>query len=239
MENTKNVLITGGGRGLGAALGERLAARGHRVVLVARSRVELDGVVARIRAAGGVAHGVVADLSKKEEIYPLAGQAAALVGAIEVVVHNASALGPTPLRPLLDTECEDFGQVLETNLLGPFRLTKALAGHMALVGRGLILHVSSDAAVQAYPGWGAYGVSKAALDHLSRSWAVELKDTGVRVLAFDPGEMDTRMHQEAMPEAYRSQLATPTDVARALVPVIEAPERYASGRRLGLEEVRR
>jgi NAD(P)-dependent dehydrogenase (short-subunit alcohol dehydrogenase family) len=234
----KNVLITGGSQGLGRALGRSLARRGHRVVLVARGQEALDRVVQEIREEGGVAHGVVADLGDQEAIYPLAGQAAALIGPIEVLVHNASTLGPTPLRLLMDTECEDLLRTLEVNLVGPFRLTKALAGHMALVGRGLVLHVSSDAAIQAYPRWGAYGVSKAALDHLSRTWAAELAEAGVRVLAIDPGEMDTAMHQAAMPEADRTQLPDPIQVAARLVQVIEAPARWPSGGRVVLSEVR-
>jgi NAD(P)-dependent dehydrogenase (short-subunit alcohol dehydrogenase family) len=91
---------------------------------------------------------------------------------------------------------------------------------MAMRGRGLIVHVSSDAAVAAYPRWGAYGVSKAALDHLSRSWAAELAELGVRVLAVDPGEMDTAMHADAMPDADRAQLARPQAVARRLVALV-------------------
>ena len=110
-----------------------------------------------------------------------------------------STLGPTPLRLLLDTECEDLAGVLETNLVGPFRLTKVLAGAMAIRGAGTIVHISSDAAVEPYPRWGAYGISKAAQDHLSRILAAELDGTGVRILAVDPGEVDTVMHAAAMP----------------------------------------
>lgn len=168
----------------------------------------------------------------------MAGQAAALIGPIEVLVHNASTLGPTPLRLLMDSECEDLLHTLEVNLVGPFRLTKALVGHMALVGRGLVLHVSSDAAVQAYPRWGGYGVSKAALDHLSRTWAAELAEAGVRVLAVDPGEMNTAMHHAALPEVDRSVLLDPAQVAERLVKLIEAPARWPSGGRVVLSEVR-
>lgn len=182
--------------------------------------------------------GVTADLGDQQAIYPLAGQAAALIGPIEVLVHNASTLGPTPLRLLMDSECEDLLHTLEVNLVGPFRLTKALVGHMALVGRGLVLHVSSDAAVQAYPRWGGYGVSKAALDHLSRTWAAELAEAGVRVLAVDPGEMNTAMHHAALPEADRSVLLDPAQVAERLVKLIEAPARWPSGGRVVLSEVR-
>jgi NAD(P)-dependent dehydrogenase (short-subunit alcohol dehydrogenase family) len=118
------------------------------------------------------------------------------------------------------------------NLVGPFRLTKVLAGAMVLRRRGLLVHVSSDAAVSAYPRWGAYGVSKAALDHLARSWAAELEGTGVRVLSVDPGEMDTRMHAEAVPGADRETLADPADVARRLADMMARAEAIPSGTRL-------
>jgi NAD(P)-dependent dehydrogenase (short-subunit alcohol dehydrogenase family) len=139
-----------------------------------------------------------------------------------------------PLRPLLDTECEDLERALAVNLVGPFRLTKALAGSMRLRGRGLVVAVSSDAAVTPYERWGAYGVSKAALDHLARIWAAELRGSGVRVLSVDPGEMDTDMHAEAMPEADRSSLAAPADVAARLGDLIEAAEGLESGTRVEL-----
>jgi NAD(P)-dependent dehydrogenase (short-subunit alcohol dehydrogenase family) len=226
------ILVTGGSRGLGAELGRELARRGARVVLVARGAGELEAVVADIRAAGGEAHGLVADVGDKEAIYRLAGAAAALVGPLDVVVHNASTLGPVPLRELLETECEDLGRVLDVNLIGPFRLTKAVVGSMILRGRGLVIAVTSDAGVTAYPTWGAYGVAKAALDHLVRTWAVELDGSGVRFLSVDPGEMDTRMHADAMPEADPSTLARPADVARHLAAIIAASDSTANGARL-------
>src|SRR5436190_11409754 len=104
----RTALVTGASRGLGAALAEELAARGARVVLAAREGAPLAEVVERIRRRGGTAHALPADVGDKSSIYPLAGAAAALVGPIDVLVHNASALGPTPLGLLLDTECEDF-----------------------------------------------------------------------------------------------------------------------------------
>lgn len=157
-----------------------------------------------------------------------------MIGPVDLVIHNASTLGAVPLRLLLDTECEDLARVLETNLVGPFRLTKATVGSMILRGRGLVVHVSSDAATSAYPGWGAYGVSKAALDHLSRSWAAELDGTGVRFVSVDRGEMDTEMHSDALPDADRSALATPEEVARKLVRLIEASDDVPSGARVEL-----
>jgi NAD(P)-dependent dehydrogenase (short-subunit alcohol dehydrogenase family) len=225
-------LITGASRGLGRALAELLAARGARVVLVAREAGPLADVVAGIRARGGEAHAVAGDIADKHAIHRIAGQAQGLAGEIALVVHNASTLGPTPLRLLLDTECEDLTAVLEANLVGPFRLTKVIAGAMALRGAGTIIHISSDAAVEPYPRWGAYGISKAAQDHLSRVLAAELDGTGVRVLAVDPGEMDTKMHADAVPDADRASLQRPADVAARLVALIESNP--ASGARIAL-----
>ncbi|HEY7515405.1 MAG TPA: SDR family oxidoreductase [Vicinamibacteria bacterium] len=226
------VLVTGGSRGLGAALGRELARRGARVVLVARGEAALQETVEGIRRSGGEAHGLVADVGGKEAVYPLVGSATALVGPLDVVVHNASALGPTPLRALSETECEDFARVMETNVVGPLRLTKAVVGSMVLRGQGLVVGISSDAGVAAYPGWGAYGTSKAALDHLLRTWAVELRDSGVRFLSVDPGEMDTAMHAEAMPEADRSSLKQPEEVASHVVDLVESADEIPTGARV-------
>jgi NAD(P)-dependent dehydrogenase (short-subunit alcohol dehydrogenase family) len=225
-------LITGGSRGLGAALGRELARRSARVVLAARGLEELKAVVGQIRATGGEAHALVADMGDKEAIYPLAGAAADLAGPIGLLVHNASSLGPTPLPLLLDTACEDLEAVLAVNLVGPFRLTKAIAGSMLLRGRGLIVQITSDAGAVAYERWGAYGVSKAALDHLGRIWAEELKDTGVRFLTIDPGEMDTTMHAAAMPDADRASLARPDEAASRVAEIIASSESIASGSRV-------
>ena len=160
------------------------------------------------------------------------GAAAALVGPVDVLVLNASTLGPVPLRELSETECEDFARVLEVNLLGPFRLAKAVLGSMVLRGQGVVVAISSDAAVSGYPGWGAYGVAKAGLDHLVRTWAAELAGTGVVFLSVDPGEMDTEMHAQAMPEADRSALARPASVAERIADLVGSADRLPSGTRL-------
>lgn len=228
----QGALVTGASRGLGRALAELLAARGARVALVARDADPLRDVVAGIRARGGDAHAIAGDIADKDAIHRIAGQAQGLVGEIGIAVHNASTLGPTPLRLLLDTECEDLAAVLETNLVGPFRLTKVLAGAMAIRGAGVIVHVSSDAAVEPYARWGAYGASKAAQDHLSRILAAELEGSGVRVLAVDPGEMDTAMHAAAIPEADRAALQRPGDVAARIAQMIEDDGRAPTGARL-------
>ena len=169
------VAITGGTSGLGLALVGEVLRRGARVAFVARTGERVDEVA---RAHPG-ACGIVGDVAQKEDIYPIALQIAGNLGGLDVLVNNASSLGPVPLALLADTACEDLELALATNVLGPFRLTKALLGALtasAREGRGsVVLNVSSDAAVNAYPQWGAYGASKAALAHMSRIW-----DAGAR-----------------------------------------------------------
>ena len=233
----KSVLITGGSRGLGRALGTTLAREGARVVLVARGLDELARTVEEIRLAGGEAYGIAADLGDKNSIYPLTGEAAALVGPIDILIQNASTLGALPLQLLLDTDCEDLEETLQVNLIGPFRLAKVIVGSMVLRQTGMMISITSDAGVEAYSGWGAYGVSKAALDHLTRVFAVELQDTGVTFFSIDPGEMDTRMHADAIPSADPATLAKPTDVARRILEVIQQGKRIPNGSRVILSEV--
>jgi NAD(P)-dependent dehydrogenase (short-subunit alcohol dehydrogenase family) len=228
----KAALVTGASRGLGAALGKALARAGARVVLVARGEAALTETVAAIRAEGGEAHGIVADVADKDATYAIAGQAAALVGPIDLLINNASTLGPVPLRLLLDTDCEDLEAALAVNVVGAFRLTKALLGPMVLRGEGLVVNVTSDAATEPYERWGAYGASKAALEQLSRIWAAEVAGTGVRIFTVDPGEMNTRMHAEAMPDADPATLADPAAVAERILTLLRDEERAPSGARL-------
>lgn len=210
------VAVTGGTSGLGLALVRELLARGARVAFVARTPERVRAVA--LENAG--AHGIVADVSSKEDIYPVALQVMGELGGLDVLVNNASDLGPVPLAMLSDTECEDLERAFATNVLGPFRLTKALMGALAASareGRGAaVLNISSDAAANPYPGWGAYGASKAALQHMSRVWGEEHAADGVRFLSIDPGDMDTPMHAAAVPDADPSTLKRPEVAAREL-----------------------
>jgi NAD(P)-dependent dehydrogenase (short-subunit alcohol dehydrogenase family) len=218
----RTVLLTGASRGLGEALAVELGRAGARLALVAREEDALSGVVRRVREAGGEAQAVPGDVSSADAAARIAGVAMALLGPIEVVIHNASSLGPVPLRPLAETSDAAFEEALATNLTGPFRLSRALVGPMALRGGGLVVQVSSDAATTPYPGWGAYGASKAALEQLGRIWDAELASSGVRFVNLDPGEMDTRMHRDAVPDADPTTLARPEQVARRLVQTLAA-----------------
>jgi len=128
-------------------------------------------------------------------------------------------------------------RALAVNLVGPFRLTKALLGPMALADEGLVVHVTSDASVEGYPTWGAYGVSKAGFDHLARVWAAEMVPFGVRFLSVDPGDMDTDLHAEAVPDADRSELQQPDEVARRFALLLDRAETIESGARVRLGEL--
>jgi NAD(P)-dependent dehydrogenase (short-subunit alcohol dehydrogenase family) len=214
------VAVTGGTSGLGLALVAELLARGAQVAFVARGRERVERV-ARDHAG---AHGIVGDVSVKEDIHPIAIQILGELGGIDVLVNNASDLGPAPLKLLADTECEELERALATNVLGPFRLTKALLGGLSAAarerGRALVLNVSSDAAVNAYPTWGAYGASKAALRHMSDIWNEELGAEGVHFLSVDPGDMDTPLHALAVPEADTATLKRPEAAAREVADAI-------------------
>ena len=210
------VAVTGGTSGLGLALVRLLAARGARVAFVARS-AENAGRVARETGASGI----VGDVGLKEDIHPIALEIAWTLGGLDVLINNASSLGPTPLALLADTECEELQQSLAVNLLGPFRLTKALFGALAQSareGRGAaVINISSDAAVNPYPGWGAYGAGKAALRHMTAIWAEEARAEGVTFLSLDPGDMDTALHALAVPDADPATLKRPDDAANEIV----------------------
>lgn len=211
--------ITGGTSGLGLAMVRELRARGARVAFVARERERVEEVAAATGALG-----IVGSVADKASIHRIALQISGGLGGLDLLVNNASALGQVPLAPLADTECEALEYALATNLLGPFRLGKALLGALgasAREGRGaVILNISSDAAINPYPRWGAYGASKAALHHLSRIWNEELAEEGVRVLSLDPGDMDTPLHQLAVPEADPAALKRPDTAARELLAAV-------------------
>ena len=216
------IAITGGTSGLGFALVRELLNRQAQVAFVARRR---DGVERTMRELAS-AHGIVGDVSKQAEIHPIALQILGALGGLNVLINNASDLGPLPLALLADTECKDFERALATNVLGPFRLTKALLGALASSARegcgAVVVNISSDAAINAYPHWGAYGASKAALHHLSRIWNEELTVEGIRVLSIDPGDMDTPLHAAAVPDADRSTLKRPDAAAHEVADIIAA-----------------
>ncbi len=223
--NGLRVAVTGGTSGLGLALVEILRDQGAAVAFVARQTRRVTEVA---RQHPGT-HGIAGDVSRKDDTHPIAMRITAALGGLDVLINNASSLGPVPLALLADTECEDLETALATNVLGPFRLTKALLGALAASARedrtALVINITSDAAVTPYAGWGAYGASKAALSHMSRIWDEELQTHGVRVQAIDPGDMDTPLHALAVPDADPASLKQPADAAREIVAFIAAHAR--------------
>lgn len=232
------VAVTGGTSGLGLALVRELLDRGARVAFVARGRDRVE----RVERGHTGAHGIAGDVSEKADIHPIAIQIVGMLGGLDVLINNASDLGPARLALLADTDCEDLERAFATNVLGPFRLTKALLGALASSareGRGaVVLNVSSDAAINPYPRWGAYGASKAALRHLSRIWNEELASQGIAFLSLDPGDMDTPLHAIAVPDADPSDLKRPEKAAAELADAIGNLLSFMNSERMADEAVR-
>jgi NAD(P)-dependent dehydrogenase (short-subunit alcohol dehydrogenase family) len=213
-------LVTGASKGLGRALAQALAEQGWRLIIDARSSTPLSAVAAELRDAVAV-RGSVADPAHRDAL------AAAVdgFGRLDLLVNNASDLGPSPLPTLARYSLEDLRRVYETDVVAPLALAQLLLPHLRCSG-GAVVNISSDAAVEAYPGWGGYGSAKAALDQLSAVLGAEEPD--VRVYAVDPGDMRTDMHQAAFPGEDISDRPEPQTVVPALLRLFEA--RPASGR---------
>lgn len=230
----KVILVTGASRGLGRALAIEYARRGAGLIINSRtsSQGDLLDTERTIKALGAETLRVQGDISNRADAERLAGEALARFQRVDVLVNNASALGPTPMPFLVDFPIEDFVTVLQTNLVGPFLLTRALVGPMIARKTGSVINVSSDAGVVGYPTWGAYGVSKAALDQLTRTWAVELEGTGVRVNSVDPGDMDTAMKRATEPEGDPSHWVKPEAVVPVFVYLASDETTTITGQRL-------
>jgi NAD(P)-dependent dehydrogenase (short-subunit alcohol dehydrogenase family) len=213
-------LVTGASKGYGRAVATQLGARGWRLVLDARSEPELAHVAAQLPDVVAVAGDVVDPLHREA-----LAAAVDVLGGIDLLVNNASDLGPSPLPYLREYPLDAARAVYETNVFAPLALIQLLLPALTRAG-GTIVNISSDAAVEAYEGWGGYGSSKAALDHLGAVVAAE--ESGVRVYAFDPGDMRTDMHQRAFPGEDISDRPEPETAVPALLRLID--ERPASGR---------
>lgn len=235
----KYVLITGASQGLGAQLAITYAREGAAgLALVARRAEPLHAVRDQIAdiAPNTQVLVIIADLTKAEEIERTVATALSqFKGRLDVLVNNASALGPSPMPYLLDYPLEDFRTVLNTNLIAPFLLIKKVLPAMIEQG-GSIINVTSDAGVTGYPGWGAYGISKFGIEGMSQTWAAELEDSGVRLNWVDPGDMNTTMHRAAEPDAEPTQWADPADVVEVFVYLAADESATVHGQRFQAQE---
>jgi NAD(P)-dependent dehydrogenase (short-subunit alcohol dehydrogenase family) len=206
-------IVTGASRGLGLALAQALAERGWRLVVDARDPVALEAAAAGLRERTEVVAvaGDVADAAHREALVAAAG------GRVDVLVNNASTLGASPLPELARYPLDELERVFRVNAIAPLALTQAV---LPLLGEGArVVNVTSDAAVEAYEGWGGYGAAKAALEQISAVFAAE--QPGLRVYAFDPGDMNTQMHQEAFPGEDISDRPPPSQSVPGLLRLIE------------------
>ncbi|MEU8899525.1 SDR family oxidoreductase [Nocardia sp. NPDC048505] len=213
MNHPRNALITGASAGLGRALSAELVRRGWRVVGTARHADRLERVRAELGSGFQTVVGDVADPVHRARL----AEVVAARGELDLVVNNASALGPSPLPALLAYPLSELEEVFRTNVVAPLAILQFAVP--LLSAAGVVVDISSDAGVEPYPAWGGYGSSKAALDQLTAILAAERPD--LSIYAFDPGDMCTEMHQAAFPGEDISDRPEPESVVPALLRMIE------------------
>jgi NAD(P)-dependent dehydrogenase (short-subunit alcohol dehydrogenase family) len=221
-------IITGGSRGFGRALAVDLASDGWGVVLDGRTATSVKEAVAELEALGAPVRGIAGDVADGDHRDSLV-TAARQLGSLDLLVNNASTLGPTPLPRLERYPLDELRRVYEVNTVAPVALLQA-ALPLLRRSHGVVVSLSSDAAVEAYEGWGGYGSSKSALDHLHLVLAAEEPD--LTVYQFDPGDMRTEMHQAAFPGEDISDRPPPDTVVPRLRRLLDsgAPSgRYRAG----------
>ena len=224
---TKTALITGASRGLGRALAAGLAREGYDLIIDARDAAALEAAAGQIRAAGrgvGTVTAISGDVT--DPAHRLALQRAAEhAGRCDLLVNNAGTLGASPLPALADYPADELRAAFEVNVIAPIALTQLLLPLLRASG-GAVLNITSDAAVEAYAGWGGYGAAKAALEQASNVLAAE--ELAIRVWWADPGDLRTDMHQRAFPGEDISDRPLPDSVVPAFVRLVS--ERLPSGR---------
>ena len=217
MSSRRTAIVTGGSRGLGLALVQGLADHGWNVVTDARDDASLRAAVT------GLDHvvAVPGDLTDRAHRVAVVEAAVSLGGDVDLVVNNAGGLGPSPLPALADVPLAALADLFDVNVVAPLGLIQEVLPHLS--ADAVVVGVTSDAAVEAYEGWGVYGATKAALDQITRVLAAERPD--LRVLSVDPGDMRTQMHQDAFPGEDITDRPRPETVVPAFLALIDGPER--------------
>ena len=230
MMNNKVVMITGASRGLGRALALAFAKEGARLSICARSEEGLLKVKQEAEAKGAEVLAITADVSNARDVERFVATTENAYGRIDVLINNASILGPSPMPMLLDYPEEDFSEVLRINAVSTFLVTRRVIPGMLERNEGSIINLTSEAGNTGYAGWGAYGISKFAVEGLTETWADELSHTNVRVNMVDPGEMDTDMHRLAVPDC-DYPLAKPEDVVDIFLHLASSKSEGTNGQR--------
>ncbi|MEM9950730.1 MAG: SDR family NAD(P)-dependent oxidoreductase [Chloroflexota bacterium] len=195
MTQQKLALITGGSKGLGKTLAGWLVHQGYDLILTARTADTLTATASELETADASIHALVGDVSDEAHQQAIA-DVVANYGQLDLLFNNASTLGTLPMPSLTDYDLDALAHVFRVNVIAPITLTQKLLPYLS---DGLVVNLSSDAALGGYAGWGAYGASKAALDLISKTLANELHAQNVAVISVDPGDMRTDMHQDAFP----------------------------------------
>ncbi|TCP70687.1 SDR family NAD(P)-dependent oxidoreductase [Baia soyae] len=229
------IMITGASKGLGRALALAFAKERAKLAICSREETKLLQVKKEAIEQGAMeVLAITADLSLSRDVERFIALAEATFGTIDVLINNASILGPSPMPLLADYPEVDYQEVLRVNAVGPFLVTRRVVARMLQEKKGSIINVTSEAGHTGYSGWGAYGISKFALEGLTETWADELEGTGVRMNMIDPGEMDTEMHALAVPDC-DYDLTDPNDVVDVFLHLASA-ESTENGERIQAAE---
>ena len=237
MMKNKVVMITGVTQGLGKALTLRFAKEGVKLAVCARRTKELEGVAKEAESLGAEVLAITADVSIPREAEKFVALTLNTFGRIDVLINNASILGPSPMPLLMDYPEDDFAEVIRVNSISPFLMSRRVIPAMLIQGEGSVINVTSEAGHVGYAGWGAYGISKFAVEGLTQTWADELDGTNIRMNMVDPGEMDTEMHSLAVPDC-DYELAAPEDIVDVFLFLASEESKGVSGQRFQAQEFR-
>ncbi|WP_338083518.1 SDR family oxidoreductase [Fictibacillus nanhaiensis] len=231
----KVVMITGASKGLGKALSLYFAKEGFNLAICARNETAIEEVQKEAEQLGADVLALSADMSKTKDVERFVALTEEYYGKIDVLINNASILGPSPMPFLLDYPEQDFEEVLRVNTIGPFLVTRRVLPVMLQKQQGSIINITSEAGATGYAGWGAYGISKFALEGLTETWADEVSESGVRVNMVDPGEMDTDMHALAVPDR-DYEIAKPEEITAVFGYLASDASKDVTGKRFQAHE---
>lgn len=236
MFENKVVMITGASKGLGRALALKFAEEGAKIAICARNEGPLMEVEKELKTLGAEVVALGADVSDARDVDRFVSVTEDALGGVDVLINNASVFGPGP-RQLADYPEKEFLEVVRINTLNPFFVTKRVLPGMISRGMGSIINLTSEAGRTGFAEWGAYGISKFAVEGMTQTWADELSGTGVRVNMVDPGEMDTDMHDKAVPDCDYF-LADPQDHLDVFLYLASADSSDENGKRFEAQEFR-